>query len=90
MDIGSNVRMPDKAGFEGSGTERELEHIHPLVAWLRRPSGRCSPDSLDPVPPPIAEGAIHHDGSHAAAQVVAKEEQGKKRRGTDVHKGSPC
>lgn len=29
------------------------------------------PNSLDSVPPAIAERAIHRDGSNAAAQIVA-------------------
>lgn len=68
-----------------------------LVPWLSLPFCRCSPDSLDSVPPAIAEGTIHHDGSHTTAKVVAKgllgtnkerNDETRKCRELPIHKGS--
>lgn len=80
-----------KVGERTVGPKGSWTHIHPLVAWLCLPCGRCLPDRLDSVPPAIAEGAIHHDGSHTTAQVVAKgirEDQGKNQWHTDIQEAA--
>lgn len=80
-----------KLGERTVGPKGSWTHIHPLVAWLCLPCGRCLPDRLDSVPPAIAEGAIHHDGSHTTAQVVAKgirEDQGKNQWNTDIQEAA--
>lgn len=50
--------------------------------------GRYSPDSLGSVPPTVVEGAVHHDGCHTTAQVVAngRGEQGREQNEALKHR----
>lgn len=63
-------------GGAGDGGINGTWTVPPAVSLC----GGHSPNSLDAVPPTIIEGAVHHDGCHTTAQVIAKAVGGEQGR----------